>query len=197
MRKPCRSSAGPSTGCSVRREDRWPYLPREIAAGTSSSWQSDRTAPPPVPHSVPNRDIDGRLDNASCKSRCTAKQQNPAVTTEEERNTRLAAVRSKAATARAANAARRKASRLRRDFLDEPTWRKLASERGVRLPPWGEPVTPGAMRRWLKKLSWTVSRYLASTAEITLSDFRSGNPDWPLRAWVGLVLEHLDHELKS
>jgi hypothetical protein len=57
------------------------------------------------------------------------------------------------------------------------------------------------MRRWLKKLGISVKDYLDWQGEgpldpetnknrrATLKDFAERNPDWPLRAWVGLLME--------
>jgi hypothetical protein len=107
----------------------------------------------------------------------------------------------KANAAKAARQAARRASSLRRNFSDEPWWKKLARARGIRLPGWGEPVRPPAMRRWLKRLNISVSDYLewqgdgpydATTGcnrRATVKDFAERNPDWSLRAWVGLLLE--------
>jgi hypothetical protein len=111
------------------------------------------------------------------------------------------AMQRQALAARAAKQAARRASPLRRHFIDEKTWRTLARARGIRLPLWGKPVTPNAMRRWLKKLGISVKDYLDwqgdgpldpatnKNRRATLKDFAERNPDWPLRAWVGLLLE--------
>jgi hypothetical protein len=103
--------------------------------------------------------------------------------------------------ARAARQAARRASSLRRDFTEEREWRKLAKVRNVRLPPWGQPPTPALMRRWLKRVGISTKDYLDCQGEgpldprtnrnrrPTLRDFAARNPDWPLRAWAGLLLE--------
>ena len=95
----------------------------------------------------------------------------------------------RAAQSRKANIAARRASPLRRNFMDAPNWRRLASGRGVILPAWGIPPTPGAMERWLKKLGMSVPAYLEWAGERTLKDFAAANSLWPLRAWVGCLLE--------
>jgi hypothetical protein len=78
---------------------------------------------------------------------------------------------------------------LRRDFLDEGEWKRLAKAAGIRLPQWQTPVTTAGMRRSLRKLGVSVKAYLAWSGETRLAEFAARNPDWPLRAWVGLVLE--------
>ena len=45
------------------------------------------------------------------------------------------------------------------------------------------------MRRSPKKLGLIVKAYLAQSGETTLAEFAARNPDWPLCAWLGLVLE--------
>lgn len=99
--------------------------------------------------------------------------------------------RARARAARAAAAVARAASPLRRDFLDAGLWESLARERGLRLPPWGTPPTPGGMRSWLRKCGVEVIDYLARAGERNLKTFGERNRGWPLRAWAGLVLEAL------
>lgn len=60
------------------------------------------------------------------------------------------------------------------------------------LPGWDIPATPKLMERWLGRLGVTGVDYLAWAGEKTLSDFAKNNPRWPLRAWVGIVLEAID-----
>lgn len=107
----------------------------------------------------------------------------PRAFTAEER----AAAQERAKANRRANAAK-----FRRDFADEGEWERLAKARGMRLPIWTLAPTPGNMRKWLRKTGWTGAQYLEWAGEKTLSDFAKRNPDWPLRAWVGLVLEAQD-----
>jgi hypothetical protein len=98
----------------------------------------------------------------------------------------------KAREARIRKQQERKQSTLRRDFLSYSLWVELASARKLNLPPWGEPVRPTGMRRWLNKLGISATAYLSWAGEADLKQFAQNNPDWPLRAWAGLVLEHLD-----
>lgn len=94
--------------------------------------------------------------------------------------------------ARRANAAVRRASLLRRDFMDASTWEDLARTRGLRLPPWGTTPTPGPMRSWLGKVGVSLRSYYVWSGERTLTEFADRNPDWPLRARAGLVLEAIE-----
>lgn len=89
---------------------------------------------------------------------------------------------------RLANQARAE-SLLRRDFADSNLWEDLAREAKVRLPQWGDPPTPGRMRRFLGRVGMTVPEYLERAGERTLADFARANPDWPARAWAGIILE--------
>ncbi|MDO8673070.1 MAG: hypothetical protein Q7O66_16805 [Dehalococcoidia bacterium] len=106
------------------------------------------------------------------------------VMTSEERQALIA----KAVLARAANSAARKASTLRRDFLDAEHWEELARERGLRLPPWGERATVSNMRTWLHKTGWSQAECEA-WAGCKLADLIALNPTWALRALAGIVLE--------
>lgn len=96
--------------------------------------------------------------------------------------------RAAALGARKANAAARRASILRRNFKDARNWQRLASARGLTLPPWGKPVTPGAMEHWLREVGVPIPAYLEWAGEQSLRDFAVNNPNWPLRAWVGTWL---------
>lgn len=78
---------------------------------------------------------------------------------------------------------------FRRDFPDAPLWEELASARGIRLPQWHEPPTPGQMGKWLRKLGISWQDYKVLTGERKMTDFARNNPDWGLRPWVGLLLE--------
>lgn len=78
-----------------------------------------------------------------------------------------------------------------RVFAEDERWVVLARARKLRLPRHDRPCGRGQMARYLHKLGVSASQYLAWTGEKTLADFAAANPDWGLRAWVGLVLEWL------
>ncbi len=82
---------------------------------------------------------------------------------------------------------------LRRDFLDAPHWTELARRYGVRLPQWWVPCTPTHMRRWLRRLGFSLAWYRDWSGDRDVTLFAERNPDWPLRAFVGLLLEELEH----
>lgn len=88
-------------------------------------------------------------------------------------------------------AARAAGAHLKRDHLDEPLWRELAKERGLRLPQAHRPCTPGQMAVWLRRLGVPVPVYMQWSGERTLKDFGRNNPTWGLRPWLGLLLEAL------
>lgn len=80
---------------------------------------------------------------------------------------------------------------LRKDFLDDATWVDLAKRFYIRLPIWKTPVDERSMRKWLRKFRVTEKTYLEATGYKELMEFQKLNPDWPLRAWVGLLLEYV------
>ena len=81
---------------------------------------------------------------------------------------------------------------LRDDFLDADHWAEMAKARKLRLPLWRMKCTRGQMGKWLKRLNVSTEQYLEWSGERTLSDFSRHNPDWPLRAWIGVLLEWID-----
>lgn len=87
---------------------------------------------------------------------------------------------------------RRNAERLRHDFADMYEWEGLAHQYGVRQPHLIQPVTTGAITRWCRKLGVSLASYREWWGGSSLRDFQQQNPDWPLRAWVGLVLEAIE-----
>jgi hypothetical protein len=89
----------------------------------------------------------------------------------------------------AARGRSRRKSPFRSDFADADEWTRLARLAHVRLSPWGEPAAATAMRAFLKLAGVVLSDYLAWAGEDTLDTFGQRNAEWPLRAWMGLVLE--------
>ena len=82
---------------------------------------------------------------------------------------------------------------FRRDFADAEGWVFLASKRGIRLPAWWIAATPASLRRWLRKLRpgalFGDVYGFKQSGRITPRDLIERNPDWPLRAHVGCMLE--------
>lgn len=112
-----------------------------------------------------------------------------------------------AAMKAAVEARRANAARLRSRFADEPEWRRLAEAAGVKLPPYGVPVTTAALERWLRTLLISVATYcddfgrLGPPAEWgegrapTLAQIAAhyDSCGWPLKAVVGELLEYCEH----
>lgn len=80
----------------------------------------------------------------------------------------------------------------RDDFEDADHWAELAKKYYIRLPIWKTAPTLEKMRFWLRKFRITESAYLEMTGYKSLSDFQTLNPDWPLRAWLGLLLKYVN-----
>ncbi|MHB1140668.1 MAG: hypothetical protein ACYC1T_02765 [Sulfuricaulis sp.] len=80
--------------------------------------------------------------------------------------------------------------RLAAKFHDSDHWGELAGKYLDRynLPAADVPCDPTAMARWLDRLDMTEKQYSQAT-NTGLADFCALNPTWPLRAWIGLILE--------
>ena len=82
---------------------------------------------------------------------------------------------------------------FKRDFADSESWEELAKEYNIRLPQWWLAPEPKFMRRYLKKLNISQKQYCAACGDNwTLEDFAKLNPTFPLRAFVGNLLEYHD-----
>jgi hypothetical protein len=92
-----------------------------------------------------------------------------------------------AAAVEARRAAIKAGAHYRRDYLDADNWEKLAQERGIRLPAWWIAPTASALRRWLKKTR--PGAVFAQIYGLSPVDLIERNPDMPLRAFVGQMLE--------
>lgn len=79
--------------------------------------------------------------------------------------------------------------RLRHDFMDANYWDELAKSRGLRLPQWATPITPSNIRKWYHRLNMDAQAYYDWAGSKDIGRFSELNPDWPLRALVGLLLE--------
>ena len=100
----------------------------------------------------------------------------------------------KAQATRAAKVKMRAESTLRRDFHadDRHAWEELARDYKVRLAPWGEAPTRTTVVRFLRKLGLTWQDHADWSGWPKPELWIAANPDWPLRAWQGLMLEHHD-----
>ena len=78
-------------------------------------------------------------------------------------------------------------------FADAKEWAKLAEKHITRfnLPSWEVPCTEIDMDLWTGRLDISQEElmdYLNTDCE----DWMAFNPDWPLRAFIGLLLEFID-----
>ena len=82
---------------------------------------------------------------------------------------------------------------LRTNFTDSEHWLELAQRHltSYDLPKWSEECSTDKMELWLARFDLDEKDYLKLT-NTTLAEFRKLNPDWPLRAFVGLLLEVCD-----
>jgi hypothetical protein len=75
----------------------------------------------------------------------------------------------------------------RRDYLDADNWADLAKARGIRLPQWHEAPTPGKLKYWLQ--TRVGKPFRAVYGDVSPAELIARNPDMPLRAFVGQMLE--------
>ncbi len=76
---------------------------------------------------------------------------------------------------------------FRSDFTDSRYWDELIAPTKYNLPAWDVPPTPHDISKWLYRLD--VEDYPAKV-KTSPEDMIRLNPDWPLRAFVGLMLEY-------
>jgi len=79
-----------------------------------------------------------------------------------------------------------KNNRFRTDWMDAPTWEKLAHERGMRLPQWHRPPTPKLLKKWHGKLDKEPFEGVYGCSPLRLIQL---NSRMPLRAFIGQMLE--------
>ncbi len=132
--------------------------------------------------SVVGKETNGDLSPVSPEQRGGKRaSRKPPVSTDAQR-----------AAGRAKLAERRRNNPYRKDFLDSDEWERMAHERGLRLPQWHIGPTPGRIQVWLRKLGISRTAFLEWGNFRSFGDFAALNPDWPMRALVGLLLEQLD-----
>ena len=119
----------------------------------------------------------------------------PVLTTDE-----LARRQAASRAARRVNRARLRSDKGKARFHpdDVANWGQLAVKAGIKLPPFGVPVSTAAIKRWLTQLGIPVPEYLRYEQEgpTTLKEIaaRYDVQRWPLKAWVGLMLEYLERK---
>ena len=85
----------------------------------------------------------------------------------------------------------------RNDFADDEYWMQLAKQYKLLLPKWFVAPEVAKMRSWLRKVGIKERDYREACSEgWVLEDFALLNPNWPLRAFVGILLEYR-HELDN
>lgn len=96
-----------------------------------------------------------------------------------------------AAKAKAAREAAQEHARqnLKLDFADAPYWRALAGMYNVRLPAWYVTVTGARLRRFADRIGLSLEQAQAATGCKTMAAIARQNPQYPLFAHVGLLLE--------
>jgi len=80
---------------------------------------------------------------------------------------------------------------LRIDFFDSGYWELLANKHlpSHDLPDWHESCQAENMAIWMHRLDLDDYETITNT---TNEEFIQLNKDWPLRAFIGLLLEHKD-----
>jgi hypothetical protein len=76
-------------------------------------------------------------------------------------------------------------------FADDAVWQEMMEKSGCRynLPDYGVPCTAADMNLWLERVGVDKAKFLATGEYRNMEDFMALNPKWPLRAFVGLLLE--------
>ncbi len=93
---------------------------------------------------------------------------------------------------KAADSVRRQkaaAGKLRSNFLDRAEWDRLAKAAKVRMPAWTTPMSRPLLIRWIHRLGLSLTDYQVWSGFKQPEEFITANADWPLRAFVGLLLE--------
>lgn len=79
----------------------------------------------------------------------------------------------------------------RSDFDEASYWELLARTHNIRLPSWKYHPTPKLLRKWLKRLGLDTAYFCQWMGVKRIEEFAVLNPNWPLTAVVGLLLERL------
>jgi hypothetical protein len=82
-------------------------------------------------------------------------------------------------------------SKYRTQFDEAALWERLASKQGIRLPAWWVAPEPRLIRRYLRLLKIPENSYRQACGEgWTVETFAEKFPDYPLRAFVGNLLQY-------
>lgn len=85
---------------------------------------------------------------------------------------------------------------LKQSFTDTAHWRELAAAAGIRLPLWYLPATSSGVRRYSEGMGLSLEQIADATGCKSFRTFALLNPNWPLWAVVGVLLE-LKHSLSA
>jgi hypothetical protein len=78
---------------------------------------------------------------------------------------------------------------LKADFYDSSEWERLCERTRYVLPNWSVYATRENIRLWLCRLDIKEAVY-REAMQTNIDDMLALNPTWPLRAFVGLLLEY-------
>lgn len=84
---------------------------------------------------------------------------------------------------------------LKLDWKDEPVWRELAQNLGVRLPQRFD-TGPRGVKKIAKKLGIDINEWVECTGFTTLIALCNANKTWPSWAICGLILEWYEENQK-
>ena len=83
--------------------------------------------------------------------------------------------------------------KFKRDFEDSDCWDDLSKQYNIRLPAWWIAPEVGMMKRYLRKLKIRERDFKEACGDgWEFEDFAKLNPTFPLRAFVGNLLEYYD-----
>ena len=78
---------------------------------------------------------------------------------------------------------------LKSEFRDSALWEELCEKTRYVLPKWEAVATPENIRIWLNRLEIREVDY-REAMQTSVQDMIRLNPTWPLRAFVGQLLEY-------
>lgn len=76
------------------------------------------------------------------------------------------------------------------NFTDK-LWTEQAAELGIRLPHRSTPASTGGLTNFLRRAGIPIGKYNTWTG-FSLKEQIEANPNWPLRAMIGIAIEHRD-----
>lgn len=77
---------------------------------------------------------------------------------------------------------------MKAEFCDDVVWQELCDKTRYVLPKWDVEATPDNIRVWLNRLEIKEGDY-REAMQTSIKDLIELNQTWPLRAFVGLLLE--------